>query len=127
MWKDASANCMHVFSIMDTSFFIKAFSASPKAVVPGYIIGGILRAFGVLTTYYVVIFLPQVPDTTGVTPGGISVKMNNEEGREEHTTDLIPPPGQIIYMLIRILTFRHRVFRHPVGYWNIGKLRCAWS
>lgn len=27
--------------IMDTSFFIKAFSASPKAVVPGYIIGGI--------------------------------------------------------------------------------------
>ncbi|KAF2398136.1 hypothetical protein EJ06DRAFT_583948 [Trichodelitschia bisporula] len=27
--------------VMDTSFFIKAFSASPKAVVPGYIIGGI--------------------------------------------------------------------------------------
>lgn len=27
--------------IMDTSFFIKAFSASPKAVVPGYVIGGI--------------------------------------------------------------------------------------
>ncbi|KAF1987581.1 urea active transporter [Aulographum hederae CBS 113979] len=27
--------------IMDTSFFIKAFSASPKAVVPGYIVGGI--------------------------------------------------------------------------------------
>ncbi|KAL4916121.1 Sodium:solute symporter family-domain-containing protein [Aspergillus aurantiobrunneus] len=28
--------------IMDTSFFIKAFSASPKAVVPGYTIGGIM-------------------------------------------------------------------------------------
>ncbi|KAK3079895.1 hypothetical protein LTS18_003658 [Coniosporium uncinatum] len=27
--------------IMDTSFFIKAFSATPKAVVPGYIVGGI--------------------------------------------------------------------------------------
>jgi SSS family transporter len=27
--------------IMDTSFFIKAFSASPEAVVPGYVIGGI--------------------------------------------------------------------------------------
>jgi Na+/proline symporter len=27
--------------IMDTSFFIKAFSASPAAVVPGYVIGGI--------------------------------------------------------------------------------------
>lgn len=27
--------------IMDTSFFIKAFAASPKAVVPGYVIGGI--------------------------------------------------------------------------------------
>lgn len=27
--------------IMDTSFFIKAFSASPSAVVPGYVIGGI--------------------------------------------------------------------------------------
>ncbi|KAF2797231.1 urea active transporter [Melanomma pulvis-pyrius CBS 109.77] len=27
--------------IMDTSFFIKAFSASPKAVVPGYVVGGI--------------------------------------------------------------------------------------
>jgi Na+/proline symporter len=27
--------------IMDTSFFIKAFSASPRAVVPGYVIGGI--------------------------------------------------------------------------------------
>lgn len=26
---------------MDTSFFIKAFSASPAAVVPGYTIGGI--------------------------------------------------------------------------------------
>lgn len=26
---------------MDTSFFIKAFSASPSAVVPGYVIGGI--------------------------------------------------------------------------------------
>lgn len=26
---------------MDTSFFVKAFSASPAAVVPGYIIGGI--------------------------------------------------------------------------------------
>jgi hypothetical protein len=25
---------------MDTSYFIKAFSASPKAVVPGYAIGG---------------------------------------------------------------------------------------
>ncbi|OJJ06318.1 hypothetical protein ASPVEDRAFT_65074 [Aspergillus versicolor CBS 583.65] len=28
--------------IMDTSYFIKAFSASPKAVVPGYTIGGIM-------------------------------------------------------------------------------------
>lgn len=27
--------------IMDTSFFVKAFSASPSAVVPGYVIGGI--------------------------------------------------------------------------------------
>ncbi|KAI9850402.1 MAG: hypothetical protein M1838_005735 [Thelocarpon superellum] len=27
--------------IMDTSFFVKAFSASPRAVVPGYVIGGI--------------------------------------------------------------------------------------
>ena len=27
--------------IMDTGFFTKAFSASPAAVVPGYIIGGI--------------------------------------------------------------------------------------
>ncbi|GME48069.1 Urea active transporter [Neofusicoccum parvum] len=27
--------------IMDTSFFIKAFAASPSAVVPGYVIGGI--------------------------------------------------------------------------------------
>jgi len=27
--------------IMDTSFFIKAFSATPKSVVPGYIVGGI--------------------------------------------------------------------------------------
>ena len=27
--------------IMDTSFFIKAFSASPEAVVPGYVVGGI--------------------------------------------------------------------------------------
>ncbi|KAI1073620.1 urea active transporter [Whalleya microplaca] len=27
--------------IMDTSFFIKAFSASPAAVVPGYVIGGV--------------------------------------------------------------------------------------
>jgi Na+/proline symporter len=27
--------------IMDTSFFIKAFSASPRAVVPGYVVGGI--------------------------------------------------------------------------------------
>lgn len=27
--------------IMDTSFFIKAFSASPQAVVPGYVVGGI--------------------------------------------------------------------------------------
>lgn len=27
--------------IMDTGFFTKAFSASPGAVVPGYIIGGI--------------------------------------------------------------------------------------
>jgi SSS family transporter len=27
--------------IMDTSFFIKAFAASPRAVVPGYVIGGI--------------------------------------------------------------------------------------
>ncbi|KAF2667822.1 urea active transporter [Microthyrium microscopicum] len=27
--------------IMDTSFFVKAFAASPKAVVPGYIIGGL--------------------------------------------------------------------------------------
>lgn len=27
--------------IMDTSFFIKAFSASPAAVVPGYVTGGI--------------------------------------------------------------------------------------
>ncbi|KAI9836076.1 MAG: hypothetical protein M1819_001690 [Sarea resinae] len=27
--------------IMDTSFFIKAFSASPSAVVPGYIVGGV--------------------------------------------------------------------------------------
>lgn len=26
---------------MDTSFFIKAFSAAPSAVVPGYTIGGI--------------------------------------------------------------------------------------
>ena len=26
---------------MDTSFFVKAFSASPRAVVPGYVIGGI--------------------------------------------------------------------------------------
>lgn len=26
---------------MDTSFFVKAFSASPSAVVPGYVIGGI--------------------------------------------------------------------------------------
>ena len=26
---------------MDTSFFIKAFSASPSAVVPGYVAGGI--------------------------------------------------------------------------------------
>ena len=26
---------------MDTSYFIKAFSASPSAVVPGYTIGGI--------------------------------------------------------------------------------------
>lgn len=26
---------------MDTSFFVKAFAASPKAVVPGYVIGGI--------------------------------------------------------------------------------------
>ncbi|KAL4887667.1 Sodium:solute symporter family-domain-containing protein [Aspergillus karnatakaensis] len=28
--------------IMDTSYFIKAFSASPRAVVPGYTIGGIM-------------------------------------------------------------------------------------
>ncbi|KAH9991095.1 urea active transporter [Xylariaceae sp. FL0662B] len=28
--------------IMDTGFFIKAFSASPSAVVPGYVIGGIV-------------------------------------------------------------------------------------
>ncbi|KAK2804071.1 hypothetical protein FQN51_002602 [Onygenales sp. PD_10] len=27
--------------IMDTSFFVKAFSASPAAVVPGYVVGGI--------------------------------------------------------------------------------------
>lgn len=27
---------------MDTSYFIKAFSASPAAVVPGYTIGGVL-------------------------------------------------------------------------------------
>lgn len=27
---------------MDTSYFIKAFSASPSAVVPGYTIGGIM-------------------------------------------------------------------------------------
>lgn len=27
--------------IMDTGFFVKAFSASPKAVVPGYVIGGV--------------------------------------------------------------------------------------
>ena len=27
--------------IMDTSFFIKAFAASPRAVVPGYVIGGL--------------------------------------------------------------------------------------
>lgn len=27
--------------IMDTSYFIKAFAASPRAVVPGYVIGGI--------------------------------------------------------------------------------------
>ena len=27
--------------IMDTSYFIKAFSASPRAVVPGYVVGGI--------------------------------------------------------------------------------------
>ena len=27
--------------IMDTGFFVKAFSASPRAVVPGYVIGGI--------------------------------------------------------------------------------------
>ncbi|KAE8449346.1 hypothetical protein EG329_008247 [Mollisiaceae sp. DMI_Dod_QoI] len=27
--------------IMDTGFFVKAFAASPKAVVPGYVIGGI--------------------------------------------------------------------------------------
>ena len=26
---------------MDTSFLVKAFSASPSAVVPGYVIGGI--------------------------------------------------------------------------------------
>ena len=26
---------------MDTSFFVKAFAASPQAVVPGYVIGGI--------------------------------------------------------------------------------------
>lgn len=26
---------------MDTGFFVKAFSASPGAVVPGYVIGGI--------------------------------------------------------------------------------------
>lgn len=26
---------------MDTSFFVKAFAASPAAVVPGYVIGGI--------------------------------------------------------------------------------------
>ena len=26
---------------MDTSFFVKAFAASPRAVVPGYVIGGI--------------------------------------------------------------------------------------
>lgn len=25
---------------MDTSYFIKAFAASPKAVVPGYVVGG---------------------------------------------------------------------------------------
>jgi Na+/proline symporter len=28
--------------IMDTSFFVKAFAASPKAAVPGYVIGGLL-------------------------------------------------------------------------------------
>ena len=27
---------------MDTSYFIKSFSATPRAVVPGYTIGGIL-------------------------------------------------------------------------------------
>ncbi len=27
--------------IMDTGFFVKAFSAAPQAVVPGYITGGI--------------------------------------------------------------------------------------
>lgn len=32
--------------IMDTSFFIKAFSASPNAVVPGYVVGG-LAYFGI--------------------------------------------------------------------------------
>jgi Na+/proline symporter len=26
---------------MDTGYFVKAFAASPKAVVPGYIVGGI--------------------------------------------------------------------------------------
>ena len=26
---------------MDTGFFVKAFSASPRAVVPGYVTGGI--------------------------------------------------------------------------------------
>ena len=26
---------------MDTSFFVKAFSASPSAVVPGYVVGGV--------------------------------------------------------------------------------------
>jgi hypothetical protein len=25
---------------MDTSYFIKAFAAAPKAVVPGYVVGG---------------------------------------------------------------------------------------
>ncbi|OBT55161.1 hypothetical protein VE04_03674 [Pseudogymnoascus sp. 24MN13] len=28
--------------IMDTSFFVKAFAASPKATVPGYVLGGIM-------------------------------------------------------------------------------------
>jgi urea-proton symporter len=26
---------------MDTGYFVKAFAASPKAVVPGYVIGGV--------------------------------------------------------------------------------------